>query len=75
MTNAITAGFRLYRHRDLKARGISFTPKHIRTLERAGRFPRRIDLGEHSVAWVAEEVDAWVEQKVRARQPAVNASL
>ena len=69
MLNAIDAGFRLYRYRDLKARGITFTPKHIRTLERAGKFPRRLALGERSVAWVADEVDALIEEKIRERRP------
>jgi prophage regulatory protein len=31
--------------------------------ERAGRFPRRRQIGANSVAWVAEEVDAWINSR------------
>jgi predicted DNA-binding transcriptional regulator AlpA len=29
-------------------------------MERAGRFPRRRQIGTNSVAWVAEEIDEWM---------------
>jgi hypothetical protein len=61
---------RIYRQRDLRDRGIDYTPKHIRTLEEQGKFPRRFALGEHSVAWIAEEVEAWISERIRARRPA-----
>jgi prophage regulatory protein len=34
--------------------------------EKAGDFPRRVQLGPNSVGWVVEEVDAWLEQRGRA---------
>jgi len=36
-------------------------------LEKAGKFPRRIQLGGNSVGWLADEVDKWIEEKARAR--------
>jgi hypothetical protein len=30
-------------------------------------FPKRIQLGPHSVAWKADEVDAWVKNRKPAR--------
>jgi len=36
----------------------------------AGTFPRPISLGPRSVAWVEDEVRAWIAQQVQAsRQP------
>lgn len=32
-----------------------------------GVFPRPIKLGEHSVGWIEEEVIAWIESRVQAR--------
>lgn len=32
-----------------------------------GIFPRPIKLGEHSVGWIEEEVIAWIESRVQAR--------
>lgn len=34
---------------------------------RKGLFPKPVNLGGRSVAWVASEVDAWVESCVNAR--------
>jgi predicted DNA-binding transcriptional regulator AlpA len=58
-----------YRFRDLRAAGVPFVRKHIATLEKRGDFPQHFQLGQNSVAWVGEEVDHWVEQRIRARVP------
>jgi prophage regulatory protein len=59
---------RVYRFPDLRCAGVGFCRKHIRTLERRGEFPRHFNLGESTVAWVADEVDAWVDERVRDRR-------
>lgn len=33
-----------------------------------GRFPLAVDLGERRVAFVREEVEAWVQAKIEARK-------
>lgn len=33
--------------------------------ERAGEFPERVQLGAHSVGWLAEEVEAWIASRPR----------
>lgn len=58
---------RVYRFRDLKPAGVPYTRKHITTLEKRGAFPMHFALSEFSVAWVAAEVDAWIEDKIRRR--------
>lgn len=50
--------------------GISFTSKHLLTLERAGKFPKRCTLGGRNVFWVADEVAAWCEAKANERNAA-----
>ncbi|SRR6266536_1821016 len=42
------------------------SPSTIWRYEKAGTFPRRVQLGPNSVGWVAEEIDAWVERRERA---------
>ena len=59
---------RLYRFPNLKTAGVPFTRKHVTTLEKRGQFPMHIDIGENSVAWIASEVDSWVEEKIRNRR-------
>lgn len=45
--------------------GLSKTTIH--RLEAAGRFPRRRRVGTRAVAWVAAEVDAWVDSATAVR--------
>lgn len=61
---------RFLRYRDLRARGIPWSRMHVDRLEKAGRFPRRVQLGESTVVWVEAEIDAFVEGKVAERDKA-----
>ena len=47
--------------------GIPYHPSHIARLEGEGQFPKRVTLGACRVAWVAEEVEAWIEERVTNR--------
>jgi prophage regulatory protein len=58
---------RVYTFRDLKGAGVPFTRKHITQLEKAGKFPLHFKIGVRATGWVADEVDSWVEQRVRQR--------
>ena len=57
---------RLLRRPQLRELGINYTQKHLRDLESQARFPRRIQLGPNSVAWVADEIEAWIRARIRA---------
>jgi len=61
---------RIYRFPDLKAAGVIFTRVHVDRLERRGDFPKRFNYGANSVAWVAEEVDSWVQDRIARRNGA-----
>jgi predicted DNA-binding transcriptional regulator AlpA len=65
--NGEGVGTRVYRFPDLRPAGVPFTRKHITTLEKRSEFPMHFWLGENSVGWVAAEVDAWVEGRIRRR--------
>ena len=47
--------------------GIPYCPAHIARLEGAGTFPKRVTLGACRVAWVAEEVEEWIEVRISNR--------
>lgn len=47
----------LYDRSDLRRRGIKISNSTLLRLEAAGRFPKRVRIGEHSVAWLAAEID------------------
>ncbi|MEH2476180.1 prophage regulatory protein [Nitrobacteraceae bacterium AZCC 2161] len=51
-------------------RGITFSRRHLYTLEAERKFPRRVTLGENRVGWVAAELDAWLDAKVAERDAA-----
>lgn len=61
---------RLVSFADLKPRfGISYTRRYLLTLENQRKFPARVPVGDHRVAWVESEVQAWIDRKVEeARQ-------
>jgi prophage regulatory protein len=59
---------KFYRYTDLKAAGIPWTRKHLFYLEKDGQFPRRVRLGPGTICWPADEVDAFVAERVNARE-------
>jgi prophage regulatory protein len=38
-----------------------------------GRYPKPVRLGENSVAWIADEVEAWIKARVSERDEAAAA--
>jgi prophage regulatory protein len=56
---------KLVSKKDLKSvYGIPYSFVHSARLEHAGSFPTRIELGECRVAWLAEEVEEWIAERV-----------
>lgn len=50
---------------------VPYSKVHLWRLEKVGKFPKRVKVGAGRVAWVAEEVDAWVKERVAQRDVAV----
>lgn len=53
---------------------VPFTRKHILELEKAGRFPKRLQLGNRRVAWVESEIDQWLAERIAERDSDTGAS-
>src|SRR5438105_4767664 len=52
---------------ELKAKkGIPYCRQHIDRRVKTGTFPPPIKLGERSNAWIEAEVDAWIEERIKA---------
>ncbi len=51
--------------------GIPYSPQHIARLEAAGRFPKRIPLGQNRVAWLLSEVEEWLNERIASRNAIV----
>lgn len=46
---------------------VPFSLNHIRRLENAGQFPKRIRVGANRVGWIRAEVEAWLNVRLGAR--------
>jgi predicted DNA-binding transcriptional regulator AlpA len=60
---------RILRYPDLQPeKGISYTRKHLRQLEVAGKFPRRIRFNEGGYfGWLESEIDDYIHARAAAR--------
>lgn len=59
--------------KDLKSLGIPYSFQHIARLEKAGRFPKRIQLGACRVAWCYAEILEWIAERIALRDLATHA--
>jgi prophage regulatory protein len=66
----------LFNHGELAMRILSkrqvqelvlYSPQHIARLEKAGSFPKRVQLGPNRVGWVESEVLDWLEERLGRR--------
>jgi prophage regulatory protein len=46
---------------------VLYSPAHIARLEAAGRFPKRVRLGQGRVGWVENEVLDWLKARIAER--------
>jgi prophage regulatory protein len=48
-------------------KGIPYSKVHIWRLEREGKFPKRVPLGESRHGWVDTEIDEWISKRMASR--------
>jgi len=47
---------------------VLYSPQHVVRLEKAGTFPKRIQLGPNRVGWVEDEVLDWLQTRLDRRE-------
>ena len=47
---------------------VLYSPQHIARLEKAGLFPKRVQLGSNRVGWVESEVLDWLQERLNLRE-------
>jgi prophage regulatory protein len=52
---------------ELKNVGVPHSAPQIWRLEKAGKFPRRVHITPGRVGWVAAEIDAFLKERIAAR--------
>ena len=50
-----------------ETRGITYTRRHLYTLESQNKFPKRVPIGENRVGWLKSEVDEWIRGRAAQR--------
>ena len=58
---------RLLSKRQLKEM-VLYSPQHVARLEKAGEFPRRVQIGPNRVGWVEGEVLDWLQERLDCRE-------
>ena len=67
----------LFKHGEIEMRILSkrqlkelvlYSPQHVARLEKAGTFPKRIQLGPNRVGWVEDEVLDWLQTRLDRRE-------
>ena len=62
-----SAPIRFVSFNELKGFGSHYCRSQIWRLERDGKFPKRVPIGEARVGWVESEIADWQQQRIRAR--------
>ena len=52
---------------DLQKRGVKYSKCQLWRLWNAGKFPKPVKLSAVRNAWRADEIDAWIEQRIAER--------
>lgn len=52
---------------NLRDLGITYSKEHLRRLETAGQFPERVRLTPSRIAWMFNEVMAWINDRAQVR--------
>ena len=60
---------RIVRRKELRDL-VGYSPAHIDRLEKAGQFPKRVELGPSAVGWVDEELQEWIKARIAERDAA-----
>ncbi|MEM9421467.1 MAG: AlpA family phage regulatory protein [Pseudomonadota bacterium] len=47
---------------------VPYSPAHIARLEKAEKFPKRVQLGDNRVGWVRDEILEWLQERIDARE-------
>jgi len=58
----------LLAYADLKPAGIPYSKSHLYYLMNRNEFPRPIKLSINTIAWVREDIENWINEKIKAHR-------
>ena len=53
--------------KDEVTKRVRYSDQHLLRLEKAGKFPRRVQIGPGRVGWPEHEIEAWQLERMAAR--------
>lgn len=59
---------KLINYNQLRERGVPYTREHLRRLIADQQFPAPVPLSKKRIAWIEDEVSAWIAEAI-ARRP------
>jgi prophage regulatory protein len=54
--------------------GVNYSDTHLRRLEEAGKFPKRVLMGENRIAYIASEIRDYQNKRIALRDAAASAA-
>ncbi|WP_188262663.1 helix-turn-helix transcriptional regulator [Azospirillum tabaci] len=60
---------RILRFPEVQKRIGGYTRMHVDRLEKNGKFPKRLRIGERAVGWLESDIDSWIADKAQRRGP------
>jgi prophage regulatory protein len=60
---------------DLRSKGIPLSKPQLWRLEKDGKFPKRVPISLGRYGYVEEEIDAYIDSRIRARDQVVSAAV
>lgn len=61
------SGVRLISYSGFKAKGIPYSKSQINRLINEEKFPKKVELGLKTRVWLESEIDAWIAERIAAR--------
>nr|WP_295838149.1 AlpA family phage regulatory protein [uncultured Azospirillum sp.] len=63
---------RILRFKEMQSRIGGYSRMHVDRLEKAGKFPKRVQIGANAVGWMESDIVAWIGDRARgARAPII----
>lgn len=53
---------------------VLYSPQHVSRLEKAGVFPKRVQIGPCRVGWIEQEVLDWLQERITRRDQSLYSS-
>lgn len=53
---------------------VLYSPQHVSRLEKAGVFPKRVQIGPCRVGWIEQEVLDWLQERITRRDQSLYGS-